>query len=136
MMQKRSLAVLAVSLFMIGGCGSSSKSSSTTTTKASGSTSTKAPVGGGAKSSGGNTVDIKSFAFKPKALKVTAGTKVTWTNGDSADHTSTADKGAPSSWDSGHIAKGKKFSYTFAKKGTYTYHCDIHTYMTGTVDVS
>lgn len=136
MIQKRSLAVAAVSLFILGGCGSSSKTSSTTTTKASGSKSTTAPAAGGAKSAGGSTVDIKGFAFSPKDLKVSAGTRVTWTNEDSADHTSTSDKGAPASWDSGHVAKGKKFSFTFAKKGTYKYHCDIHTYMTGTVDVS
>jgi plastocyanin len=24
---------------------------------------------------------------------------------------------------------------TFAKAGTYTYHCDIHNYMTGTIVV-
>ncbi|MDQ6697993.1 MAG: cupredoxin family copper-binding protein [Actinomycetota bacterium] len=137
MITKRSLAVVAVSLFMLGGCGSSSKTSSTTTTtKASGSKSTTAPAGGATKTSGGNTVDIKGFAFSPKALKVSVGTQVTWTNDDSADHTTTSDKGAPASWDSGHLAKGKKFSYTFAKKGTYSYHCDIHNSMTGTVDVS
>jgi plastocyanin len=136
MIKKRSLAVAAVLLLTLAGCGSSSKkTSSTTTTTASGSKSTSAPATG-AKTSGGDTVAIKGFAFSPKALKVSAGTKVTGTNDDSADHTSTADKGAPASWDSGHLGKGKTFSFTFAKKGTYSYHCDIHTYMTGTVDVS
>jgi plastocyanin len=135
MIQKRSLAVAAVLLLLLAGCGSSSKkSSSTTNTTASGSKSTSAPTP--AKSSGGDTVDIKGFAFSPKALKVSVGTKVTWTNDDSADHTSSAEKGAPASWDSGHLGKGKTFSYTFAKKGMYSYHCDIHTYMAGTVDVS
>ncbi len=133
MIKKRSLAVAAVLLLTLAGCGSSSKKASSTT--ASGAKSTSAPATD-AKTSGGNSVDIKGFAFSPKALKVTAGTKVTWTNDDSADHTSTADKGAPAAWDSGHLGKGKTFSFTFTKKGSYSYHCDIHTYMTGTVDVS
>jgi len=135
MIPKRSLAVAAVLLLMLAGCGSSSKKSSTTpsTTASGGSKSTTAPAGG-AKSSG-NAIEIKGFAFSPDSLKVSAGTKVTWTNEDSADHTSSSTDG-PAKWDSGHLGKGKTFSFTFTKKGTYSYHCDIHTYMTGTVDVS
>ena len=28
----------------------------------------------------------------------------------------------------------KPMTVTFGKTGTYTYHCDIHNYMTGTID--
>lgn len=87
-------------------------------------------------SSGGNAVMIKDFKFAPTELKVKSGTKVTWTNEDSAAHTATADDGAAAKFDSKDMSKGKTFSFTFAKAGTYKYHCSIHTYMTGTVTVS
>ena len=114
MTYKRSvLAVVAVFTLLLAGCGSSSKKSTTTT--ASGSQSTSAPATGGGSS--GNAVEIKGFAFSPAALKVSAGTKVTWTNKDSTDHTATSLKGAPASFDSGHLGNGKTFSFTFTKKG-------------------
>ena len=133
MTYKRSLvAVVAVFTLLLAGCGSSSKKSTATTAGASKSTSAPATGGG----SSGNAVEIKDFAFNPAALKVSAGTKVTWTNKDSADHTASSLKGAPASFDSGHLGNGKTFSFTFSKKGTYQYHCNIHSFMTGTVDVS
>lgn len=133
-MTQRRLLVVAfavVSLILLAGCGSSSKNSSTTTA-ATGSNSTTAPAGGGA--STGNSVQIQNFSFNPSALKVSVGTKVTWTNKDSTDHTTTSVQG-PASWNSGHLGTGKTFSFTFTKKGTYQYHCAIHNSMTGTVDV-
>ncbi|MBP6910429.1 hypothetical protein KBC03_02415 [Patescibacteria group bacterium] len=36
----------------------------------------------------------------------------------------------------GIIAKGKKFSYTFNKLGTYDYHCNFHKGMTGSIIVT
>lgn len=134
MTQRRILVAAAVVVLLLAGCGSSSKKSTTTTAAAGGGSTSAAPATD--KGSTGNAVTIKGFAFNPGALKVAAGTKVTWTNKDPADHTTTADKNLPATWDSGHLSTGKSFSYTFAKKGTYTYHCDIHVSMTGTVDVS
>ena len=130
---KRSLVALVAVLALLAGCGKSNKKSSDTTKAPAAQSSTS---GKGSGDSGGNTVAIKGFAFDPKALKVTTGTKVTWTNNDPADHTASADKGDAAKYDSGHLGKGKSFSFTFAKAGTYKYHCDIHTYMTGTVEVS
>lgn len=134
MIRYRSLVAIVSVVLLLGGCGSSSKKSSTTTV-ASGSKANP-PTSAGDNTSGGNSVQIKGFAFKPSALKVSAGTKVTWTNSDPADHTTTADKSDPAAFDSGHLGKGKTFSFTFAKKGTYKYFCNIHNYMTGTVEVS
>jgi plastocyanin len=80
----------------------------------------------------GDKVEIVDFSFKPGALKVATGTKVTFTNGDGFAHTATADDG---SFDSGHLEKGQSFDFTFDKAGTYAYKCDIHNSMTGSIVV-
>jgi plastocyanin len=62
---------------------------------------------------------------------------VTWTNNDSSHHTvtsSTVPTGAKS-FNSGDIAPGGTFTYTFTVPGTYQYGCTYHTWMTGTITV-
>jgi plastocyanin len=81
---------------------------------------------------GGNAVTIQNFAFSPVTLTVSVGTTVTWTNQDGSIHTATADD---KSFDTGNIAAGATGSATFGKAGTFTYHCTVHNYMTGTVAV-
>ncbi len=82
------------------------------------------------------TVTIQNFQFSPPTITVTPGTTVTWVNNDSASHTATADNmSAAESWDSGTINPGKSYSKTFNQGGVYTYHCNIHTYMKGTIQV-
>ena len=81
-----------------------------------------------------NTVAIRNFAFSPAAIKITAGTKVTWTNFDVVVHTVTSQSG-PTSFNSGTIANNGTFSYTFNKPGVYKYYCAIHPYMKGEVYV-
>jgi plastocyanin len=78
-------------------------------------------------------VAIQNFAFMPAPLTIPAGTAVMWTNRDSATHTTTSDSGM---WDSGMLATGKSFSFTFATPGTFTYHCAIHPTMHGTIVVT
>ena len=75
--------------------------------------------------------DISGFAF-PAVVKVAEGGAVTWTNRDSARHTVTFDD---VSIGKREVAGGASQQLTFAKKGTYTYHCEIHGSMTGTVEV-
>lgn len=87
--------------------------------------------GGAAKTT--NTVQIKNFKFVPENITVKAGTVVTWTNTDSSDHTVTA---SDKSFDSKSFGKGKSYSFTFSKPGTYDYVCGIHQYMKGTVKVT
>src|SRR5919112_348935 len=79
------------------------------------------------------TVSIKGFAFNPPNATVTPGTTVTWVNDDQAPHTATANDGA---FDSGTLQPGQSYSFVFDKPGTYTYHCNIHPDMTGTITVS
>jgi plastocyanin len=81
-----------------------------------------------------NAVTISGFAFAPATITVPVGTKVTWTNQDSTDHTVTADDG--NAFDSGNIANGATFSFTFTTAGTFPYHCAIHPSMTARVIVT
>jgi len=80
-----------------------------------------------------NTVTIKNFAFSPNPITVNAGTTLTVVNRDTITHTLTADAGA---FDSGDLAGGRRAHLTLDHPGTYTYHCQIHTFMTGKVRVS
>jgi plastocyanin len=82
---------------------------------------------------GGTAVSIVDFAFQPASIEVPAGSTVTWTNTGAAPHTVTADDG---SFDSGKLGPGASFNQTFTTPGTYTYHCEVHPQMTGTVVVT
>ena len=77
-------------------------------------------------------VEIKDHAFHPAAITVPVGSMVTWVNDDSDAHTVTSDDGQ--TFNHG-LGGGEKFSFTFAKAGTYPYHCSLHPMMKGTVTV-
>jgi len=84
----------------------------------------------------GTTLEIAmvNFSFSPKEVTIKKGTTVTWTNQDSAVHTVTSDTPL---FDSGDLAQGKSFSYTFSTVGTFAYHCIPHqAKMTGTIVVT
>jgi predicted lipoprotein with Yx(FWY)xxD motif/plastocyanin len=97
---------------------------------ARGSAATPSAAAGGQAAS---SVKIANFAFNAPSLTVKVGATVTWTNTDSVSHTVTADD---ASFTSGKIASGGTFKETFAKAGTYAYHCEIHPSMTGTITVT
>jgi plastocyanin len=79
-------------------------------------------------------VKIINFAFKPKAITISKGTRVRWTNAGSVSHTTTSNNGV---WDSGVLATGATFGRVFRKAGTFKYHCTIHpTLMHGKIVVS
>ena len=101
-------------------------------TPSAASTSTS-PSASGSTSSASHAIDIANFAFAPQTMIVHVGDTITWTNSDSMAHTVTSTDGGP--LNSGNIAQGGSYSYTFTKAGTYTYDCTIHTYMTGTITV-
>src|SRR4051794_5064344 len=88
-----------------------------------------APSGEASKS---EKVDIVEFTYQPDPVVVQVGGKVIWQNQDTAPHTATADDG---SFDTGTIEKGKIGSETFKEAGTFTYFCEIHPTMHGTVEV-
>ena len=75
-----------------------------------------------------------TFAFSPKTLKITVGTTVVWKNTTQVDHTATSNDGK--TFNSGIIAPGGTFKFTFKKAGTFAYHCQIHPFMKATIIVS
>src|SRR3954447_10851772 len=88
-----------------------------------------------AATAGATAVQIKSYAYTPAALTIKVGTKVTWTNYDTAPHTVTVDSG-PVKFNSPTLQKGDSFTYTFTTPGTYSYYCAVHPDMVATVTVT
>jgi plastocyanin len=74
-----------------------------------------------------------TYCFRPPTVTVAAGGTVTWTNNSSATHTVTSTSAEQFN---GDVAPGATFQHTFHSPGTFTYYCTIHTYMTGTVQVT
>ena len=74
---------------------------------------------------------IKNFQYSPNPIVVKAGATITVTNDDGTAHTLTADD---ESFDTGDLDGGAKGTITVGVPGTYAYHCDIHNYMTGTIE--
>ena len=77
-------------------------------------------------------VEIVDFAYEPDPVTIEAGGKVIWQNMDSEEHTATLDDG---SFTTGALAEGKLKSESFKQPGTFTYFCEIHPDMKGTVEV-
>jgi len=72
--------------------------------------------------------------FSPMRASVAPGSTVRVTNKDSVTHTLTASGGQ---FDTGDIGTGQTTTFTAPMKpGTYTYICNIHQYMKGTIVVS
>ncbi len=84
-----------------------------------------------AQTSRASTVKIANFAYKPGKLTVTAGTKVSFSNSDSAPHTATR----AGAFDTGRIGPGASKSVKLSRKGTFSYHCTIHPSMHGKIVV-
>jgi plastocyanin len=80
-----------------------------------------------------NEVWIENSNFNPTAITVAANTTVIWTNKDGMAHTVTSDA---TMFDSHNLPVGNSFSFQFTTKGTYTYHCNYHASMTGTIVVN
>jgi len=77
-------------------------------------------------------VAVQFSAYGPSQLDVLPGTNVVWSNVSQRTHTVTADD---ETFDSGHLDPGARFRVTFARPGTYTYHCTIHSSIRGEIDV-
>ncbi|HET6863840.1 MAG TPA: cupredoxin family copper-binding protein [Candidatus Saccharimonadales bacterium] len=86
-------------------------------------------------SQGTGSVSIQNMMFTPSQVTVAKGAKVTWTNNDSVTHTVVDDLSNVGGPNSGDIAPGATYSFTFNKTGSYQYHCSIHPSMRGTIVV-
>jgi plastocyanin len=120
---------------VLAACGSSSSTSSSSTTAAKATSSTAAPAAPAASArvaSGKVGVTIAGFAYQPATITVKPGTKITFTNHDQTAHTATTNH---TGFDSGTLAPGKSATVTLSKPGTYTYYCQFHAFMHGTVVV-
>ena len=78
------------------------------------------------------TVHIKDFAYKPPALTIHAGDRVTFINDDDEAHTVTA---TDKSFDSAGLDTAETWQHVFATPGTYHYFCALHPYMKATIIV-
>jgi plastocyanin len=126
------VSALLLTAFALAACGSSSDTSSETEAEPTATTApAEAPAVGGALERSVK-VEIASFEYSPDPVRVEAGGKVIWQNEDSVAHTATADDG---SFDTGEIEEGKLKSESFKQPGTFTYHCEIHPQMHGTIEV-
>lgn len=76
-------------------------------------------------------IDIVNFSFQPATATEEIGVPITWTNDDEFAHTVTFDT---LDIDSGAIEPGQTFTATLALSGSYTYHCSIHSNMSGTIN--
>jgi len=75
-------------------------------------------------------VSMRNYAFEPKAIAVTRGDTVVWTNEDPIPHdVSIGDSVSPA------LSKGQTYSFTFDTAGTFDYFCPTHPFMRGTVVV-
>jgi plastocyanin len=73
-------------------------------------------------------------AFDPEELTVAAGTTVTWTNDDEAEH-AIQDDSELGADESPELSQDDTFELTYDEPGEYPYICGIHNYMTGTIVV-
>jgi len=71
--------------------------------------------------------------YEPADITVKAGQAVKWHNDGQEAHTVTADD---NSFDSGSMAHGADWQYTFAKPGQFAYHCTPHPWMKAVVKVT
>ena len=64
------------------------------------------------------------LAFGPAAVRIDAGTDVTWSwTGSGGSHNVVAEEGA---FDSGSTVNSGTYEYTFEESGTYLYYCVPH----------
>lgn len=76
------------------------------------------------------SVLLSGTSYVPACIKVPAGATITFTNADAETvHTVTTDPGQPTSFDSGDLAAGQRFSETFPTPETVRVHCTYHVAM-------
>jgi plastocyanin len=112
--------IIFLIVMTMGGCGTGGPAYSPPVTRAS------------------SVIDMGIMSFKPAQLTIHAGETVEWRNTSPLTHTVTDDprqekkigdarlpKGA-AAFDSGDIAAGQTYLYTFNAPGTYRYFCEHH----------
>ncbi|HZN13322.1 MAG TPA: cupredoxin domain-containing protein [Acidimicrobiales bacterium] len=121
-MRARLLLLIALAFPVLAACGTDSDSGSASDTTVAAATSTTAAAGG---------ITIKGFKFAPTPLSAKVGDTITVTNEDGTNHSVTADDG---SFDTDKFSTGNK-TIKVEKAGTVNYHCKVHDYMKGVIQV-
>ena len=80
----------------------------------------------------GPMVSAQFDSFAPPQITALAGETVMWMNDSARAHTVTANDG---SFDSDRIPVSGMYEHQFTNAGAYAYHCTLHPFMTGEVDV-
>jgi plastocyanin len=80
-----------------------------------------------------HNVVITDYMFAPSQLIINSGDTVVWKNNGMMGHTVTSDSGSEMS--SPTLSSGASYNHTFSAAGTYSYHCSIHSSMTGVIIV-
>lgn len=128
----KQLSIGAVLVLAVGCSSGTSKptAAGSDTTTPSASTSATTPSASGAE----GTLTIASFAYAPTPITASPGQKIAVTNKDSAEHTVTSDTAGQFLADD--VAHGKTVTFTApTTPGTYTFHCEYHKSMHGTLIV-
>ena len=101
-------------------------------------TPTDAGSGGGvcAPSSASGTVQaaMTGNAFSPGTIQAKVGDVITWTNGDGVPHTATYRDDPACTTE--RLGQGESGGLTFSAAGMYAFFCQIHTDMSGTIEVT
>jgi plastocyanin len=127
--QSLALGALLVFALTVVGCGDSNPAAPT-----------PPPTGGGG--GGGTAANVTitivgqsgNQSYSPNPASVRVGQTVAWRNGDSVDHTATANGGA---FNTGNIAPGAtSTAITMNAAGSFDYHCGLHPAMVGTLVVT
>jgi plastocyanin len=79
------------------------------------------------------TARIVDFVYRPRTLRVRAGTHVTWRNLDTTNHTITFTGGGPAAI--GNLRPRSRATRAFPRAGRFTYVCVFHPSMRGTIVV-
>lgn len=76
--------------------------------------------------------------YSPPVLSLHSGEIVEWWNRSATEHTITHDGCGQSphcAFHSGHLHPGERFPVPRLAPGRYSYHCEIHPFMRGTIEI-
>ncbi|HEX5014827.1 MAG TPA: cupredoxin domain-containing protein [Candidatus Limnocylindrales bacterium] len=110
--------------------GGSSGGSGGSGTGGSGGSAANPPGGGGGAAPAAATVHMANREFGPSSVTIAAGGSVTFLNDDDREHTASGD-----AFDTGVLKSGARSTQKFASAGTFSFLCQIHPDMRGTVNV-
>ena len=123
----RVLALLGVALLLSTGAVALSSDKAGSSEQSAGATPAASPA------EETDRVEIKEFKYEPVEVKVKVGTKVTFLNDDTADHTATSK--VSGAFDSGSIQRGQGKTGVLKKAGNYDYYCAFHPFMKANLQV-